>query len=178
MIFDVNEEIVICKGYEKQFEELLKTVAGKALTQTLGEEIKTFALQWAKEIVWNDFQQFYDDRYGRNYIGKDSQSGWEAIVMTWKKGVHSLIHGHPQYAGYTHVSGDVLLEVFEETDGGIRKILEHTVKAGESFFAVSDQNDFKNHIHRLTGLTDARTLHIYSDDARKGYNYNEYKIVP
>ncbi|MDR1792876.1 MAG: hypothetical protein LBR36_05495 [Bacteroidales bacterium] len=177
MIFNINEEVVVCKGYQKQFENLLNLVSGKALTQELGEKIKTLALQWAKEIKIEDFMQFYDDRYGRNYLGKDEKSAWEAILMTWKRGICSTIHGHPQYAGYTHVSGEILLEVFEEKDGGIKKVLEHVMQPGESFFAVSDKNDFKNHIHRLTGLTDARTLHIYSDDARKGHNFSDYKVI-
>ncbi|MDR2409307.1 MAG: cysteine dioxygenase [Bacteroidales bacterium] len=175
-IFDVNEPIVVLNGYEKQFGELMDLVNDKPITTDLGNAIKQHALKWAKEINPEEFHQFYDDRYGRNYIGK-SPTGWEAIVMTWKKGVSSSIHGHPQYAGYTHVSGDIRLEVFEEQEGGLRKVLEHIIQPGDSFFAVSDKNDFKNHIHRLTGLTDARTLHIYSDDARRGFNYNPYKIL-
>jgi hypothetical protein len=175
-ILDASKPVVVLSGYEKQFGKLIHIVKGKTLNNDLGEVIKPHALEWAKEIKPEEFCQFQDDSYGRNYIGKDGD-GWEAIVMTWKKGVSSAIHGHPQYAGYTHVSGDILLEVFEEKDGGLRKVLEHVIKPGDSFFAVSDKNDFKNHIHRLTGLTDARTLHIYSDDARKGFNYDSYKIV-
>jgi hypothetical protein len=175
-ILDINEPVVVIGGYEKQFADLIRIVKDKPLSNELGEGIKGHALKWAQEINPDEFCQFHDDHYGRNYIGRDD-SGWEAIVMTWKKGISSAIHGHPQYAGYTHVSGDIFLEVFEEKDGGLRKVLEHVIKPGESFFAVSDKNDFKNHIHRLTGLTDARTLHIYSDDARKGFNYNPYKIL-
>jgi hypothetical protein len=176
MIFDINEPVKVLKGHEKEFAELLQIVKNKPITAELGEAIKACSLQWAKKLNLNDFNQFYDDHYGRNYIGKD-ESGWEAIVMTWKKGVHSTIHGHPQYAGYTYLSGELLLEVFEEVDGGLRKVLEYNVQGGDSFFAVSEKNDYKNHIHRITGLTDARTLHIYSDDARKGFNYDNFKIV-
>jgi hypothetical protein len=175
-ILDFNEPVAVLNGYEKQFAELVRMVKDKPITNDLGEIIKQHALEWAKEINPNEFHQFYDHKYGRNYIGKDN-SGWEAIVMTWKKGISSAIHGHPQYASYTHVSGDVRLEVFEEKDGNLHKVLEHIIKPGESFFAVSEKNDFKNHIHRLTGLTDARTLHIYSDDARRGFNYDSYKIL-
>jgi hypothetical protein len=175
-ILNFNEPVVVLTGYEKQFAELLQIVKNQPITNNLGEKIKTMALRWATEINCDDFQQFHSDKYGRNYIGKD-ESGWEAIVMTWKKGVHSVIHGHPQYAGYTHVSGEILMEIFEEQDGSLRKVLEHVMQPGESFFAVSDKNDFKNHIHKLTGLTDARSLHIYSDDARKGFNFDAYTIV-
>jgi hypothetical protein len=175
-ILDFNEPITIVNGYEKQFAALMNLVNAQPLTNDLGETIKRHALKWAEEINPDEFRQFHDNRYGRNYIGKD-KTGWEAILMTWKKGISSAIHGHPPYAGYTHVSGDVRLEVFEEKDGGLRKVLEHIIKPGESFFAVSEKEDFKNHIHRLTGLTDARTLHIYSDDARRGFNYDSYRIL-
>jgi quercetin dioxygenase-like cupin family protein len=177
MLFDITE-VEIFKGYEKEFSGLLNRVANKEITQELGEGLKPYVQEFAALINPNDFQKFYDDAYGRNYIGQDEASGWEAIVMTWKKGNRSAIHGHPQYASYTVVAGNVLLEVFEETEGGLKKVLEHTAQPGESFFAVSKANNFKNHIHRLSCLTDtAHTLHLYSDDARRGFNYNSYKIL-
>jgi hypothetical protein len=100
------------------------------------------------------------------------------IVMGWRKGDRTAIHGHPLYAGYTGVAGNVLLEVFEKTTGGLKKVLEHVVQPGESFYSVGQVQDYENHIHRLTGLTDtAFTLHVYSDDARAGVNFDAYKIL-
>jgi hypothetical protein len=38
--------------------------------------------------------------------------------------------------------------------------------------------DYENHIHRLTGLSKtAFTLHIYSSDARKGVDFDAFKIT-
>lgn len=176
-IFDTTREIKIVPGYQEIFDELLSTVTGKPITTALGEEVKTFAVAAAKRLNVADFQSFTSP-YTRNYIGKDLLTSWEMIVMGWRKGDRTAIHGHPLYAGYTGVAGNVLLEVFEKIDSGLKKVLEHVVQPGESFYAVGEVEDFENHIHRLTGLTDtAFTLHIYSSDARKGVDFDDFQIV-
>jgi hypothetical protein len=176
-IFDTTQEIKIIPGYEDIFATLLNKTANRAITAALGEELKPFAIQSAAAINVKDFQTFTSP-YTRNYIGKDSRTGWEMIVMGWQKGNRTAIHGHPLYAGYTGVAGNVLLEVFEKREGGLKKVLEHVVQPGESFYSVAEVDNYENHIHRLTGLTDtAFTLHIYSDDARKGVDFDAFKIV-
>ncbi|MDR2414664.1 MAG: cysteine dioxygenase [Odoribacteraceae bacterium] len=176
-ILNATRKIEIIPGYEKIFEELLSKTAGKPVTTSLGEELKPFAENAARQINPADFQEFVSP-YTRNYIGRDEQTGWEMIVMGWRKGDRTAIHGHPLYAGYTGVAGNVLLEVFKKVDGGLKKVLEHVVQPGESFYSVGEVEDFENHIHRLTGLTDtAFTLHVYSADARKGIDFDNFKIV-
>ncbi|MDR2130248.1 MAG: hypothetical protein LBP56_03630 [Odoribacteraceae bacterium] len=176
-IFDTTREIKIIPGYEEIFEALLTTIAGKPITAALGEELKTFAVAAATRINTNDFLAFTSP-YTRNFIGKDARTGWEMLVMGWRKGDRTAIHGHPLYAGYTGIAGNVLLEVFEKVDGGLKKVLEHVVQPGESFYSIGEVEDYENHIHRLTGLTDtAFTLHIYSDDARKGVDFTDFTIV-
>lgn len=175
MLFDTKQEIKIVGNYNDNFRQLMEIVSNEKID---GEAIKVFATKLAREIDVNDFDNFSDSGYGRNYIGRDTSTGWEAIVMSWKEGNRTAIHGHPQYAGYTVVSGEVMLEVFEKTEGGLKKILEHKAQPYESFYAISETNDFENHIHRITGLTEkALTLHIYSHDARKGANYDNMEIV-
>jgi hypothetical protein len=176
-IFDTTREVKIVPGYEELFKALLATVAGKPIVPALGEELKTFAIAAAARVNTGDFQSFTSP-YTRNYIGKDPLSGWEMIVMGWRKGDRTAIHGHPLYAGYTGVAGNVLLEVFEKVGGGLKKVLEHVLQPGESLYSVGEVQDYENHIHRLTGLTDtAFTLHIYSDDARKGVDFDAFAIV-
>ena len=105
----------------------------------------------------------------RNYIGRDTESGWEAIVMSWKKGNRTAIHAHPQFAGYTFADGVFLVEVFEPFKEGIRLVQEMTISDIHGLYAIGEAGKFNNHIHRITCLSDtAHSLHVYSDDALKG----------
>ncbi|MDR1273915.1 MAG: cysteine dioxygenase [Odoribacteraceae bacterium] len=176
-IFDATRKVEIIPGYEEIFATLLKKTAGKAITAGLGEELKSFAIDAASRVNPADFQHFTTP-YTRNYIGKDPATGWEMIVMGWRKGDRTAIHGHPLYAGYTWIAGEALMEVFEKTGDGLKRVLERVMRPGDSFYAVGEVADYENHIHRLTGLSDtAFTLHIYSDDARKGVDFDDCKIV-
>ncbi len=167
-------DIEIVKGYEAYFRRFLQFIAQKELSKSLGEEVKKYALQTVPEINLSDFQQFSDDSYVRNYIGKDYETGWEALVMSWKKGNKTTIHGHPSFANYTILSGEILIETFDYIDNCLKPIGEYRVKSGVSFYAFGESDKFDNHIHRLTCLSDtAHSLHIYSDDARKGMVFEE-----
>ena len=176
-ILNANQAIQIVPGYEEIFDELLGITRGKPINNDLGETIKAFAMKAARQIRPVYFTTFTSP-YTRNYIGRDQHSGWEMIVMGWREGDRTAIHGHPLYAGYTGVAGNVFLEVFERAGDGLRKVLEHVVQPGESFYSVGQVEDYENHIHRLTGLSKtAFTLHIYSSDARKGADFDAFKII-
>jgi hypothetical protein len=176
-IFNATREIKIIPGYEAIFEALLAKTANRPVTTGLGEELKPFAVDAARRVNPADFQTFVSP-YTRNYIGRDPLTGWEMIVMGWRKGDRTAIHGHPLYAGYTGIAGNVFLEVFEKAIGGLRKVLEHVIQPGDSFYSVGEVEDYENHIHRLTGLGNtAFTLHVYSSDARKGVNFDDLEIV-
>ncbi len=135
----------------------------------LGSTIKKHALDFTTRWNPNDFQRFAES-YVRNYIGQDERSGWEALVMSWQKGNHTSIHGHPQFASYTILSGELLIEGFKLNENGeCVKLNEYVARAGDSFFAIGKVGRFDNHIHRLTCVSDnAHSLHIYSADARMG----------
>ncbi|MDR1415767.1 MAG: cysteine dioxygenase [Odoribacteraceae bacterium] len=176
-IFEPTKPVDVHPGYENIFAALLQKTTGKPLDTPLGEELKTFAIDAATRVRVADFQKFTSP-YTRNYIGKDPATGWEMIVMGWRRGDRTAIHGHPLYAGYTWIAGEVLMEVFEKTPDGLKRVLEHVMRPGESFYAISQVDDYENHIHRITGLSDtAFTLHVYSDDARRGVDFDDYKII-
>ena len=163
-------------GYESFFNELLSTIAKYNNNELLGNAITKHALSFID--IWNsdDFKQG-GKTYARCYIGKDDASKWEAIVMCWKKGNQTTIHGHPDFASYTFLQGEILVETFTPAaDDTAIKNAEAIYHSGDSLFAFGKSSSFDNHIHRLTCLSEyAYSLHIYSDDARKGkkFSYKE-----
>ena len=178
MLFDTAKKIEIVPGYDIQFRKLKNIILPEECSIEWGERIKRYALEFASEIDLSHFQIFSGDSYMRNYLGRDNESGWEALIMGWSRGNRTAIHGHPKFASYTVVSGEIMLEVFEKRGDSLKKVMEYTARPGESFYAIGESDNYENHIHRLTGISDkAHTLHIYSDDARKGVNFDSYKII-
>ena len=99
-------------GYESFMDGLLNIVHSGPICESVGERIKSYVLDFVQNHPLDSFDCFSDETYTRNYIGRD-KSGWEAIVMSWKKGNRTAIHAHPQFAGYTFADGEFLVEVFE-----------------------------------------------------------------
>lgn len=158
--------------YDNYFMELLTVTAHQKMDEKVAEAVKKHATKFLG--IWNrkDFDR-YQDNYIRTYIGKDEVSGWEAIVMSWKKGNQTKIHGHPDFASYTSLTGELLVETFEPTVANkCRKVSEYMVTNGQGFYAIGKEGEFNNHIHRISCLSDtAHSLHIYSDDALLGITY-------
>lgn len=170
---DPNEVIPVKPGYEDFFEEIMSLVRKNDLNEQLGEELKKLALSFPSRYDLDAFDIVSSKQYERTLIGKDA-SGWEAIVMTWRKGRQSSIHGHPQFAAYNMMKGKLKLEIFGDAknDGDI--LLTNELEIGENtgFFAIGASGSMSNHIHRISCLSDVSySLHIYSDDARKGTTY-------
>jgi predicted metal-dependent enzyme (double-stranded beta helix superfamily) len=160
-----NEVIHVKPGYEDFFGELMNLVRKDGLNEQLGEELKRFDL--------DAFDIDSSNQYERTFIGKDA-SGWEAIIMTWCKGRQSSIHGHPQFAAYNVLRGKLKLEIFEDAkdNGNIMLVNAVEIDKNTGLFAIGESNTMSNHIHRISCLSDiSYSLHIYSDDARKGFTY-------
>ena len=72
-------------GYESFMGGLLNIVHSGPICEGVGEQIKSYVLDFVQNHPLDSFDRFSDETYMRNYIGRD-ESGWEAIVMSWKKG--------------------------------------------------------------------------------------------
>jgi predicted metal-dependent enzyme (double-stranded beta helix superfamily) len=170
---DPNEEVMVKAGYEDFFAELMDLVRNRELNEQLGEDLKRLALDFPNRYDLKAFNTVSGRDYERTFIGKDA-SGWEAIMMTWRKGKHSAIHSHPQFAAYNVLQGKVMVEVFaDKGDGEIELLDRLEVGDNTGLFAIGDSPSMTNHIHRISGLSDVSySLHIYSDDARKGFTYS------
>lgn len=163
-------------GYESFMEGLLDIVRSGKIDEVMGEQVKTYVLDYVKKNPLVQFARFSGDTYIRNYIGRD-ESGWEAIVMSWKKGNRTAIHSHPQFAGYTFADGEFFVEIFEPCEGGIRLVDELVINDTLGLYAIGEAGKFDNHIHRITCLSEtAHSLHVYSDDALKGKKLDGQKI--
>ena len=171
---DFGGERVVSNGYGGFMEGLLQLVEGKEIGAPLGEQIKAYALGFVEEHDLGGFNRFSDETYVRDYIGRDAGTGWEAIVMCWKKGNRTAIHSHPQFAGYTFADGEFLVEIFEPRGTGAHPVQQLHIPGQLGLYAIGEAGKFTNHIHRITCLSKtAHSLHIYSDDALKGLKYEE-----
>jgi predicted metal-dependent enzyme (double-stranded beta helix superfamily) len=170
---NTQETIHVKPGFEDFFGKIMNLVRNGEMNDQLGEDLKLLALTFPFDHDMNQFNTVSDNPYERTLIGRD-ESGWEALIMTWRKGSQSSIHGHPEFAAYNLLKGKLQLEIFEDVDGTGKIKLARVAEAAENtgFYALGEANVMTNHIHRITCLSDiAYSLHIYSDDARKGVVY-------
>lgn len=165
--------IDIKPGYNLFFDGLMEIISNEEISNDLGEKLRDYTYSFINKCDFIDFQEFSDTLYNRVHLGKDDKTGWEAIMMCWKKGNRTSIHGHPRFAAYNFAKGEFLVEVFKEENNGIVLTNAFEAKGGQGLFAVGENEAFDNHIHRITCLSDTgHSLHIYSDDARKGKTYD------
>lgn len=171
---DFGTDRIVSNGYGHFMDGLLQLVEGKEMCEELGDEIKGYALEFVEKHNLRGFDRFSDETYVRNYIGRDTGTGWEAIIMNWKKGNRTAIHSHPQFAGYTFADGEFLVEVFEPHGTETHLVQQFHINQKHGLYAIGESGKFTNHIHRITCLSEtAHSLHIYSDDALKGLKYEE-----
>lgn len=169
-----QEQSLTAEGYDTFFEKMIEICSSREIDQTLGEELKNYATEWLKENCLESFDNYSDKAYSRTYIGR-SATGWEAIVMGWKRGNRTSIHSHPQFAAYNFADGEFEIEIFEPTGEGRARLVERVhISEPQSFYAIGKAGAFDNHIHRITCLSEqGHSLHIYSDNALQGITYEE-----
>lgn len=165
-------------GLSELFAQLLTLVAGRTIDSPTGELIQACAAAYLKDHPLDAFDHYSELGYQRTCIGRCPSTGWEALVMSWKQGNTTTIHSHPQFAGYNFADGRFQIEIFEPAaHGAVRLAQTLEVQAPQSFHAIGTPGCFDNHIHRITCLSHTgHSLHIYSDDALKGFVYQ--RIVP
>lgn len=171
----LQEPSLDAQGYDGIFTALMEIVRGRVIDDALGDDIERYILRYLAENPPHAFDTFSDKSYLRNYIGRDTATGWEAIMMSWREGNTTSIHAHPQFAGYHFADGRFRVEIFEPAGNDTaRRIRDLAVTAPRAFHAIGKAGAFDNHIHRITCLgPTGHSLHVYSDDAKKGKVYTE-----
>ena len=133
----LQERSLETQGYEGIFTALMETVRGREIDDALGMDIERLVLRYLSENPPHEFDTFSDRSYLRTYLGRDTATGWEAIMMSWREGNTTSIHAHPQFAGYHFADGQFRLEIFEPAgDGTARRIKDLTVTAPCAFHAI------------------------------------------
>ncbi|KWW29450.1 MAG: Cysteine dioxygenase type I [bacterium P3] len=174
---DFALQSTIVPGYENFMQGLMPITQSGVIDTAMGERIKQYVLDYVRHTPLTGFNNYVDNGYSRNYIGRD-RSGWEAIVMAWRSGNRTSIHSHPQFAGYTFADGEFLVEIFEPCEGGIQLVKRLEVCEQTGLYAIGEAGKFTNHIHRITCLSaTAHSLHVYSDDALKGPKYDDMPVI-
>ena len=142
------------------FDELLTLATAAPLGPATGERIRDYVMPWLETHPLGSFDRYSDRSYVRSYLGRCPRTHWEALVMSWKRGNATTIHGHPAFAGYHFADG-----VF---------VGERIIDRRECLFAVGAPGRFDNHLHRITCLSETgHSLHVYSDDALQGVTFTE-----
>ena len=100
-------QITIREGYSEFFNGLMDIVRGASegrngVDGQTGESLRSYVMDWLGKHPLQDFNEYSDTKYIRSYIGRCPETHWEAIVMSWKRGNTTTIHGHPQFAASSH----------------------------------------------------------------------------
>ncbi|WP_273373314.1 cysteine dioxygenase [Alistipes megaguti] len=161
--------------YQSFFDRLLAIATDAPLSPTTGERIRDYVMPWLESHSLESFDRYSDRNYVRTYLGRSPRTHWEALVMSWKRGNATTIHGHPAFAGYHFADGVFRVEIFEPAGHGTaRRIGEQIIDRRECLFAVGEPGRFDNHLHRITCLSETgHSLHVYSDDALQGQTFTE-----
>ena len=105
--------------------------------------------------------------YSRTILYR-AENGFEAVAARWRKDAITAIHGHPMFAFYYLLEGELSVENFEKEGSGLRKTITKRFSPGEYFSMCGKADTFDNGIHRVTAVQESLSIHIYSDDAMKG----------
>ena len=148
---------------------------GGELSEQTGTAIGHYVMEWLGGHPLDGFDDYSDTSYLRTCIGRCPRTHWEALVMTWKKGNTTAIHGHPRFAGYHFADGTFQVELLKRWPKARCGGSARSSSTGRSPCSLSGEEDrFDNHIHRITCLSEkGHTLHVYSDDARRGEVFTE-----
>jgi quercetin dioxygenase-like cupin family protein len=129
-------------------------------------EIEAPALIAENQVPMHDFPPFAP-LYSRTILYR-AENRYEAMAARWSKGAVSPIHGHPMFAFYYLLEGELSVENFEKDGAGVRKTGTRRYNPGQYFCMHGNAGVFDNGIHRVTAVQESLSIHIYSDDAMKG----------
>ena len=96
---DLQEASANTAEYGEFFTGLTGITDRKPVDDALGERIQGYVLGWLEGHPLTAFDDYSATAYRRTYLGRSPETGWEAIVMSWKNGNRTSIHAHPQFAG-------------------------------------------------------------------------------
>ncbi len=145
---------------QRCFADLQPDVIGQQLVEFLARH----------PLSLHDFPRL-EGRYTRTVILRH-QSGSEAMVARWSKGCVTPIHGHPWFNLYCVVDGHLAMDDYEKTDNGLLLKSSGEMRTNDVFWYVGEKETFANNIHQVHAIEETLSIHLSSDDSRKGEIFN------
>jgi hypothetical protein len=150
---------------QEKLRLFLRKLFSEPEPDTIETEVAEFLSQ--NSLPLHDFPPF-ERLYSRTILYR-AENGFEAMAARWSKDAVSAIHGHPMFAFYYLLEGELLVENYaKEANSGISKINTLTYTPGQYFCMRGKPGVFSNGIHRVTAVQESLSIHVYSDDAMNG----------
>jgi hypothetical protein len=132
--------------------------------RSIAASVAAFLRQYPLPL--DDFPRI-EGTYSRTIVHRDD-NGFEAMAARWSKGAITTIHGHPPFIFYFVIDGSLKIDNYRRDKTGL--ILDSSTCLGknEHFFSIGEQGRFDNNIHQVQANEETLSLHISSDDSRKG----------
>ncbi|VAW41888.1 hypothetical protein MNBD_DELTA03-717 [hydrothermal vent metagenome] len=127
---------------------------------------KTVSFLSDHPVPLSDFPPFAP-LYSRTILYR-AENHYEAMAARWSKDAISVIHGHPMFAFYYLLEGELSVECFEKSGAKAVRTDTRIYKPGQYFSMLGTPDTFDNGIHRVSAKKESLSIHIYSDDAMKG----------
>jgi hypothetical protein len=114
----------------------------------------------------DDFPRI-EGTYSRTIVHRDD-NGFEAMAARWSKGAITSIHGHPPFIFYFVIDGSLNIDSYRRDESGLFLNSSACMGKNEHFFSIGEPGRFDNNIHQVQANEETLSLHISSDDSRKG----------
>jgi hypothetical protein len=148
----------------ERIRQFLRNLFATPDLQTIDTEAAVFFAKNSVPLL--DFPPF-EPSYSRTILYR-AENGFEAMAARWTKNTITKIHGHPMFAFYYLLEGELFVENFVKDGAGVSLKDSGTYSPGQYFCLRGTADTFDNGIHRITATQESLSFHIYSDDAMKG----------
>lgn len=108
-----------------------------------------------------------DGTYSRSIVYRDD-NGFEAMAARWSKGSVTAIHGHPPFIFYFVIHGNLTIDNYRRNEKGLLFGSSEIMQPHDHFFSIGKPGRYDNNIHQVQANEETLSIHISSDDSRKG----------
>ena len=106
--------------------------------------------------------------------GPETPLGYRAFLLRWKAGVCSDLHGHPNVAYLSVISGRFRITHYAQSDDGEpQQVGAIALAPGDSDGRGCSEPGWSHHLHRVECQESGWCFHLYSGDPRLGSRFPE-----
>lgn len=136
-----------------------------------GKEIARFIVK--NPLVISEFP-LLKGTYTRTILYRN-KNDFEVMVARWSNGAVSSIHGHPSFTSYCVSEGRLKIDNFKRYKDRVEKTNSGIMSSKEFFTIIGKEGTFDNNIHQVRAIEETLSIHISSDDSRKGEVFSQIK---